>query len=331
MIRRREFITLLGGAAAAWPVAARGQQRAATRRLGVLMNGAPTDARSQSYVAAFEKVLRELGWNAGLNLHTEYRWNEGDVARMAGHAQELARLAPDVIICASSANLRAVQQATRTIPVVFLQVSEPVDQGFVPSLARPGGNTTGFAAYELSMGGKWVDLLKQIAPGLARVAVMFNPDTSPQSRYFLRSIEAAAPTFGVQAVAMPVRSTSDIEGGLESLSLQGDGGLIFPTDTFTELRGGLIIEQTTRHRLPAIYGSSRYPSIGGLMFYGPDLGAQWREAAKYVDRILRGAKPGDLPVQAPTRYALIINLKTARAIGVELPMSLMLRADEVIE
>jgi putative ABC transport system substrate-binding protein len=330
-VKRREFITLLGGAAA-WPLAA-GAQSGPQRRVGVLMNGAATDAEAQSYMAAFVQGLRQLGWVEGQNLRLDIRWNAGDAALARTYAAQLIGLMPDVILAVTTVNLEIVRQATSTAPVVFVQVSDPVAQGFVASLPKPGGNLTGFSGTEFSIGGKWLDLLKEIAPGLARVAIMFNPDTAPQAKFFMRSIEAAASSLRVQSVVVPVRVTADIDHAIESLARAPSGGLILTTDPFTNLRQQLIAELASRHRLPAISWVPDFPKNGGLMSYGATINFrdQFRQAAGYVDRILKGEKPADLPVQAPTRYELVINLKTAKALGIEVPATLLARADEVIE
>jgi putative ABC transport system substrate-binding protein len=331
-MNRRAFITLLGGAAV-WPLAAPAQQPGPVRRVGVLMNGAATETVPQSYVTAFVQALRQLGWVEGQNLRVDVRWNAGDAALARVYAAQLIGLMPDVILTASTTNLTVIRQATNSVPTVFLQVSDPVEQGFVASVTRPGGNLTGFSMFEFSVGGKWVDLLKEIAPGLARVAVMFNPDTSPQSKFFMRAVEAAAPSLGVTATAAPVRSTADIEPAFESISRQPNSGLILPTDTFTRMRQGLIAELAGRHRLPSLSAGEDFARDGGLMYYGPivNLLNQFRQAASYVDRILRGEKPGDLPIQRADKYTLVINLKTARALGLTVPLPLLGLADEVIE
>ena len=303
------------------------------RRIGVLMSGAATATTSQSYVAMFVEALRQLGWTEGQNVRVDIRWNAGDAQLTRIYAAQLIGLMPDVILAATTANLEAIQQATSTVPVVFTQVSDPVAQGFVASVAKPGGNLTGFSAYEFSIGGKWLELLKEIAPGLARIGVMFNPDTSPQSKFFMRSIEAAAPTLGVQATAVPVRSSADIEPAFESFAGAPNGGLILPTDAFTRLHQKLVTEMAARHRLPSISADPDFPKDGGLMYYGARINTidQFRQAATYVDRILKGAKPGDLPVQLPDRYTLTINLKTAKALGLQIPDKLLALANEVIE
>jgi putative ABC transport system substrate-binding protein len=337
MTSRREFITLLGGAAATpsvlWPRAARAQRSQTARRVGVLMNGAATEPGPQSYLAAFVQALRQLGWIEGQNLSLDVRWNAGDAALARIYAAQLIGLMPDAILASSTTNLRIIQQATSTVPVVFTQVSDPVAQGFVASLTRPGANLTGFSAYEFSIGNKWLDLLKEAAPGLARVGVMFNPDTSPQSKFFMQAVEAAAPSLRVQASAIPVRTVADIEQALERFASQPNGGLILPTDTFTRLHQKLIIELAGRHRLPTIASVRDYAQDGGLMTYGAlsNLVVHFQQAAGYVDRILKGAKPADLPVQRADRYTFVLNLKTAKALGLTIPLPLLGLADEVIE
>jgi putative ABC transport system substrate-binding protein len=333
-MKRREFITLLGGAAASWPLAARAQQAGPMQHVGVLMNGVATDPARQSFVAAFVQGLRQLGWTEGHNLRIDVRWNAGDAELARTYAAQLIGLMPDVILAASTTNLTVIQQATSTVPIVFLQVSDPVAQGIVPNLMHPGGNITGYSDNEFSIGGKWVNLLKEAAPGLARVAVMFNPDTSPQSQFYMRAIEAVAPSLGVQPVAVPVRTTADIEPTLASFAREPNGGLILPTDTFLTLHYKLVADLAARYRLPAIGALSDFLKDGGLMYYGtPDihLADQFRQAATYVDSILKGAKPGDLPVQLRDKYTLGINLKTAKALGLTLPSGLLAIVDEVIE
>jgi putative tryptophan/tyrosine transport system substrate-binding protein len=263
----------------------------------------------------------------------DVRWSAGDAGLARTYAAQLIGLMPDVILASSTTNLMVIRQATSTVPVVFVAVSDPVAQGFVASMRQPGGNLTGLSIYEFSTGGKWLDLLKQVAPGLARVAVMFNPETSPQSRFFMQAIEAAAPSLGVQAIATPVRTTADIEPALASFARQPNGGLLLPTDTFTVLRVSLIADLAARYGLPSIGPGTNFAKIGGLLEYGTSIDAagQMRQAASYVDRILKGSKPGDLPVQAPTNYRLVINLKTAKALGLTIPETLLATADEVIE
>jgi ABC-type uncharacterized transport system substrate-binding protein len=331
-VNRREFISLLGGAAAAWPLAARAQS-SSSRRIGILMNAIATETVPQSYVAAFVQALRQLGWTEGQNLRVDIRWNAGDAQLARIYAAQLIGLTPDVILTASTTNLTIIQQATSTVPVVFVQVSDPVEQGFVESAAKPGGNLTGFSFFEFSIGGKWLNLLKEIAPGLAHVGVVFNPNTSPQSKFFMRSVEAAASSLGVRAMVVPVRSTDDIEPAFKSFAQQPNGGLILPTDTFTRLRMELIADLASRYRLPAICAFPEFAREGGLMYYGAaiNLVDQYRQAATYVDRILKGTKPGDLPVQRADKFTLVINRKTAKALGLTVPLPLLGLADEVIE
>jgi putative tryptophan/tyrosine transport system substrate-binding protein len=327
---RREFIALLGGAAA-WPLAALGQ--AAPRKVAVLMNGAATEAMPQSYLTAFVQELRRLGWIEGQNLRVEVRWNGGDAELARFYAGQLIGLMPDVILSSSTMNLIAVRQAAAGIPVVFVGVSDPVAQGFVTSIIKPSGNVTGFGMYEFSVGGKWLGLLREVAPSLARVAVMFNPDTSPQSKLFMQAIASSAPTLGLQVLALPIHATSDIAPTLEEFSRQPNGGLILPTDTFTRLRWALISDLAVAHRLPTIGAEDGFCNNGGLMSYSASvsLADQFGQAAGYVDRILKGEKPGDLPIQMATKYKLTINFKAAKALGIDVSPSLSTRADEVIE
>jgi putative ABC transport system substrate-binding protein len=333
-MNRRQFITLLGGTAGAWPVAALAQG-GPMRRVGVLMNAVATESLQQSYLAAFSEALRQAGWTEGQNLRIDVRWNAGDAELARTYAAQLIGLLPDVILTASTTNLTMVRQATSTVPVVFVQVSDPVAQGFVPSLSHPGGNITGFSQYEFSIAGKWLDLLKKIEPGLERVAVMFNPDTAPQSRFFMQSAETAAQALGVQAIAAPVRATADIEPALERFASVPNGGLLLPTDTFTRLRLDLILDVAVRRHLPTVGTSADFVRQGGLLGYVTattnDVLDEFRRAAAYVDRILRGAKPGDLPIQQENRYTLIINLKTAKVLGLIIPPTLLALADEVVE
>jgi putative ABC transport system substrate-binding protein len=263
----------------------------------------------------------------------EVRWNAGDAQLARIYAAQLIGLQPDAILAASTTNLIAVREATSAVPVVFTQVSDPVAQGFVTSVTRPGGNLTGFSQYEFSIGGKWLDLLKEAAPGIARVAVMFNPETSPQSKFFMRAVEAAASSLGVKVVMAAVGTTADIEPAIESFAREPNGGLMLPTDSFTRLRLNLIAELANRHRLPAIATNDDFPKEGGLMYYGSNVNLPdtFRQAASYVDRILKGTKPGDLPVQLADKYTLVINLKTAKALGLNIPLPLTGLADELIE
>src|SRR5215813_11468163 len=295
-MKRREFITLLGGTAAAWPLAARAQQ---PRRVGVLMGFPATDSVAQAYLAAFVQALRQFGWIEGQNLRIDIRWNAGGAALGQTYAAQLIGLQPEVILAATTKNLEVIREATTTVPVVFVQVSDPIAQGFVASLTKPGANLTGFSAYEFSTGGKWLDLLKEIAPGLTRVAVLFNPDTSPQSKFFMRAVEAAASSHGVRASAVAVGSAADIEPAITKFAREPNGGLILPTDTFIRLHRKLVVELAERHRLPTISWDPEFPRAGGLMCYSVTVTTleQYRQAAGYVDRILKGAKAGDLPIQ----------------------------------
>ena len=329
-MRRREFITFLGGAATAWPLPAWAQQRG-QRRLGVLIQGKPTDESYRSFLTAFVDAFQKLGWIDGQNIRIDYRWSADDAELANFYAAELVALNPDVILASTTSNLIALQRVNHAIPMVFTSVSDPVEQGFVQSLARPGGNITGFTAFEFSIGARWLDLLNQLVPGLTRVFVMFNPETSLQSTFFMRSIEAAAPAFGMQAMAAPVHEPADIQPVIESLARASNGGLIIPPDTFTRLRRDLIAELTIRYRVPAITQSEDFVRSGALMSYGLDGLDPFRGAASYVDRILKGEKPADLPVQNPTKYEPGINLKTAKALGLTVPNTLLATADEVIE
>jgi putative ABC transport system substrate-binding protein len=331
-MRRREFIAGLGGAAA-WPVMTRAQQSGGVRRVGVLMNSAPTDAEYQSYFATFVQGLRQLGWTEGKNLHLDVRWTAGDAALAKTYSAQLMRLTPDAILANTTVNLTVIHEVSSTVPIVFVEVSDPVAQGFVASIRQPGGNITGFTFYEFSIGGRWLDLLKEAVPGLTRVAVMFNPDASPQSRFFMRAIEAAAPSLGLEVIAMPVLAEADIEPALAGFARQPNGGLILSTSNFTRLRYSLIAKLTEHYRLPSIAGLSSFAKQGGLMDYSSsiDLVGQFRQAASYIDRILKGEKPGGLPVQAPDKYVLVINLKAARALSLTMPEPLLATADEVIQ
>jgi putative ABC transport system substrate-binding protein len=331
-MRRRNFIAGLGGAAALWPHAARAQK---THTIGILMNGAPGEPMPQTNANVFVDGLRALGWVDGRNLRIEYRWNNGSAERAKAHAQDLVKLNPEVILAASTTNLIALRSATQSVPIVFLQVSDPLMQGHVTSVTHPGGNITGFSAFEFSIGGKWIELLKEVAPKLTRVAVMSNPDTAPQTKFFLRAIQSAASTFNIEVVAAPVRSEGDIASAIANLSGTNPGGLILSTDSYTRLRQSRIAELSREARVPALSAVMAFIDEGGLLSYGASsiegLTAQYRQAASYVDRILKGAKPGDLPVQAATKFELGINRKTANALGLEIPPKLLFTADRVIE
>ncbi len=330
-MRRRTFIAGLASAAAR-PVVARAQQVERVRRVGVLMNFAATQTDGQSFVTAFIQRLRELKWVEGQNLQIDLRWNAGDAFLARLYAAQLIGLAPDVILAASTTNLTAVRQATSTVPIVFISITDPVAQGIVGNANHPGGNLTGFSSNEFSLGGKWLDLLKQVAPDLNRVAVMFNPDTSPQAKFYMEAIEAAAPARGVTAIASPVRTVADLKPAIEGIGRQPNGGLLLTTDSFTRLHNSQIAELAARYRLPSISYVAEFATKGGLMSYGTtDFVRQYQQAADYVDRILKGARPGDLPVQGVDRYSLTINLKTAKSLGLEIPANLLAVVDEVIE
>jgi putative ABC transport system substrate-binding protein len=311
-MRRREFITLLGGAAVGWSLSARAQTDQ-MRRIGALMAYAASDPEGQSRGAAFEQGLKGLGWADGHNLRIEYRWPGDDVDRIRTFAKELVGMAPDAILGGATPAVTALQRATRTIPIVFAGVTDPVGQGIVESLAHPGGNLTGFTNFEFSLGGKWLELLKEIAPHVRRVALMFNPETAPAASLYLRSVEAVAPSFAVELTGTPVHDEAEMERAMASLAREPLGGLIVLPDIFTISHRKLTIALAARHRLPAIYSLSYFARDGGLVSYGIDTVDQYRGAALYVDRILKGAKPADLPVQAPNKFELVINLKLARA------------------
>jgi putative tryptophan/tyrosine transport system substrate-binding protein len=330
-MQRREFITLLGGAAVAWPITARAQQPDRMRRLGLLMGYAENDPLSQPWITAFLQGLSELGWSDSRNLHIDYRWAGADVERIKQFAKELAALKPDVILANSTPVTAVLQRETTDIPIVFVIVSDPVGAGFVASLARPGGNITGFINFEESMGGKWLELLKEIAPRVERVAILFNPAVAPFAENFLNPFKAAAASLAVEAVAAPVRDKSELETVIASQAREPNGGLAVIPDSFTNAHRVEITSLTADHRLPGIYPYRYYAELGGLLSYGIDPTDNFRRAATYVDRILKGAKPSELPVQAPVKYVLVINLKTARALGLDVPLFLQQRADEVIE
>ena len=327
-LRRRQFITLLGGAAA-WPLAARAQAKK-VRRIGVLMGLVAGDPEAQSRLVAFENGLRELGWFNGRNLSIEYRWaGDGNVLR--DHAAELLAIAPDLILTNSTPVTVALRERSEAVPIVFTQVVDPVGQGLVPNLAHPGGNVTGFTSFEFSIGTKWLEALKQTAVRVTRVALVFNPQSAPYADLFLRPVEAAAPSFSVAPIAAAVRDPADVDRVFDALAREPNGGLIvFPDISMTNYREA-IISLAARHRLPAIYPFRFFADSGGLMSYGTDVAEVFRRAATYVDRVLKGTTPGELPIQAPTKYELIINLKTAKALGIDVPPSLLARADEVIE
>jgi putative tryptophan/tyrosine transport system substrate-binding protein len=329
-LRRREFITLLGGAAAAWPLAARAQQSERVRRIGVLMPLAADDAEGQARLAAFLQGLRELGWTDGRNVRIDTRWTAGNPDEIRKSAAEFVADAPDVILAAATPIVAALQPATRSVPIVFALVADPVAAGFVDSLSRPGGNINGFMNFEYGISGKWLELLKEIAPGVKRVAVI-RELTSPSGLGQLGALQGAAPAFGVEVIPIGTRDAGEIERGIGAFARGPNGGLIVPGGVAGTVYREPIIMLAARHRLPTVYSDPVSVTGGGLISYGPDRVDPFRRAAGYVDRILKGEKPADLPVQAPVKYELVINLKTAQALGLEIPPSLLARADKVIE
>ena len=331
-MRRRQFITLLGGAAAAWPVATRAQPSERVRRIGVFTNLAADDAESQARIGAFLQGLQQSGWTIGSNLRIDYRWAAGDAERMQVVAKELVALQPHVILARSTPVTAALLRQTRTIPIVFTLVSDPVGERFVESLARPGGNVTGFTNVEFSLTGKWLELLKEVAPSTKRVAFIFNPKLAPGGgSYYMRLIEATASSFAVTPTATPVHDAAEIERTIGEFAREPNGGLVVLPDATTLVHRAVIIAMAARHRVPAIYAFRDIVVDGGLISYGVDVLDQFRRAAGYVDRILKGAKPAELPVQLPTKFVMTINLKTARALGLDVPLFLQQHADELIE
>jgi putative ABC transport system substrate-binding protein len=328
-MRRRDFIMLLGGAAAVWPITAIGQGNPA-RRVAALMGSAADDPLSSERRAAFQKRLEQLGWKVGGNLQIDYRYPGVNIERLRSDAAELVKLAPDVIFAQSTQALAAAQAATRSIPIVFAGVSDPVQQGFVASLAHPGGNFTGFANYEFSIAGKWLELLKQFVPELTHVGFLFGPGAGP-SKFFVASLEVAAPSLGVTVATLAVKNDADIEPALAGIARQASGGLIVGIDTFIQARRKEVVAFAARYRLPVVCPQRDWIEAGGLMSYGNITLDQYRGAAIYVDRILKGANPGDLPIQLPTKFELVLNLSAAKELGREFPLSLLVRADEVIE
>jgi putative ABC transport system substrate-binding protein len=329
-VNRRQFITLLGSAAAGWPLAARAQQPEQMRRIGVLMGGVKSDPVQQARLAAFLDELRQLGWTDGRNVRIDTRWSAASADRYRTYAAELVGLAPDVILASASASVAALQQASRSAPIVFANVIDPVGAGFVDSLARPGGNATGFIQFEYSLSGKWLELLKEIAPGVTRAAVLRDPALTAGIGQFA-AIQSNASSSAVELSAIDTRDIVEIERAVVAFARKPNGGLVVTASPSALTHRDQIIALATRLRLPNVYPFRYYPSNGGLISYGPDYIDHFRRAAGYVDRILKGEKPADLPVQAPTKYELVINLKTAKALGIDVPPSLLARADEVIE
>jgi putative ABC transport system substrate-binding protein len=332
-MRRREFITLLGGAAASWPVTARAQPPAPdrVRRVGLLMGPAEGDPEAHTWVAAFVEGLRELGWTEGRNLQLIYRWAGGNLGRIETFGRELIELKPDVILASNTPAVAALKHESQTIPVVFANLSDPVDTGLVPNLARPGGNITGFTAFEYSLAGKWLETLKAIAPRISRIALVFDPETGPFAEKYISSLQAAGQSLGVESIEAPVRHLGDVERVLVGQAREPGGSILVMPTSFAVANRLSIIPLVARYRVPAIYPYPVMAKDGGLVAYGADSVSLFRRAASYVDRIMRGANPGDLPVQQPTKYNLVINLKTAKALGLDVPATLLARADEVIE
>jgi ABC-type uncharacterized transport system substrate-binding protein len=328
-MKRRAFILALGGAAATWPLAAQAQQNEPTRRIGVLMTTAD-DPEGQRRLSAFREGLERRGWAEGKNIRIEVNWSVSDAERARSVVDELIGRAPDLILTSGTPATSALHHARTAIPVVFTVVSEPIEQGFVQSLARPGGNITGFTNLEPGLGGKWIELLKEIAPKVTRAAIIFNPQTAPAAIVTSRSADEAAEKLAIELARSPVRDPAEIESAITRLRRQTDG-FILPPDTFLNIHRKLIVELASRYQIPAVYPSSYMVAEGGLASYGIDLADSFRQAAFYVDRIFHGEKPADLPVQQPTKFDLAINLKTAKALGLTVPTTLLARADEVIE
>ena len=331
-MRRREFITLLAGAAATWSLAARAQQDQRVRRIGVLMGDFPeNNPEARAVVAAFREGLQKLGWTEGRNIRIDTRWAAADIEAMQRFAKELVGSQPELIFSTNTPATAALLQQTRTIPIVFVQVTDPVGSGFVASIPRPGGNVTGFITMAPTMAGKWLEMLKEIAPRVKQVAFLFNPATAPYFEYYLNPFKAAAQSFAVEAIAAPARDVSALESVIAAQARAPNGGLIVMPDSFTQAHRVEIISLAARYRLPAVYAFRFFTELGGLLSYGNDIPDNYQRAATYVDRILKGAKPSELPVQAPVKFELAINLKTAKALGLDVPLFLQQRADYVIE
>jgi putative ABC transport system substrate-binding protein len=332
-MRRREFILLLGGAAPslpAWPLTARAQQGERVRRIGIILPAAADNSQFQTWLGAFLQGLGQAGWLIGHNVHIDIRWATADGAEIRKHAAALAALAPDVVLAHGVSTVGSLQQATRSVPIVFPVIADPVGAGVVDSLARPGGNATGFMVFEYSLTGKWLELLKQIAPGVARAAVLRDA-SNPGGMAQFGAIQSAAPSLGVEVSPVNLRAAPEIERAVAAFARTGNGGLIVTATGHAARHRELIVTLAARHKLPAVYYERSFPAAGGLISYGPDYADRYRQAAAYVDRILKGEKPADLPVQAPTRYETVINLKTAKALGLAVPPTVLARADEVIE
>jgi ABC-type uncharacterized transport system substrate-binding protein len=330
-MQRREFITLLGASTFAWPLAARAQQATAVRHVAFLHPYAENDAEVLARVIAFREGLESLGWTENRNIRIEHRYSGGDLGRIRAYATELAHSAPGLIVGSGTPITAALKEATSTIPIVFNLVNDPVGQRFVPSLSRPGGNITGFTFIDFPLIGKWLEMIKEIAPGVRHIALMFNPDTTPFYPAFLHELEAANKSLAVELSASPVHDEAEVEAAITALAREPGGGLIAAPDAFINNHRRAIMTLTERHRLPAIYGFRQFATEGALISYGPDSADIVRRSAGYVDRILKGERPADLPVQAPTKYELVINLKTAKALGINVPLHLQQLADEVIE
>jgi putative tryptophan/tyrosine transport system substrate-binding protein len=330
-MNRRVFVTLLGGAAASWPLAVRAQQLGKVPLVGALMPFAEGDEEAERRRNAFQRGLEAFGWTNGQNIRIEYRWVGSDRDRIRSYAADIVGLAPDVILANATPVLAAIRQETRTIPIVFVQVIDPVSRGFVKSLAQPGGNVTGFTNFEFPMGGKWVEVLKEVAPRITSIAVVFNPDTAPYGEPFFQQITTSASSLSIEAIEARVRNVVELEKAVAGIAAKSNGSLIVLPDTFTTVHRDSIIALADRHQLPGVYPFRYFATRGGLVSYGVDAEDMFRRSASYIDRILKGEKPADLPVQAPTKYELVINLKTAKALGLEVPPTLLARADEVIE
>jgi putative tryptophan/tyrosine transport system substrate-binding protein len=331
MTNRREFITLVGGSAAAWPLAARAQQGERMRRIGVLMAYTESDSEAQAWIAAFRQGLQKLGWTDGRNISLDIRWATGERAAIERFAKELVARGPELILASTTPATAALLQHTRSIPIVFALVSDPVGSGFVASFSRPGGNVTGFTTMDPTMAGKWLELLKEVAPRVARVAFLFNPSSAPYIDFYLDPFKAAAPSFAVDVITVPVHAAAELEATVAAQAREPNGGLLLWSDAFMSAHRAEITSLLARYRLPAVSPFRIFTEAGALLSYGSDPVDNFRRTASYVDRILKGEKPSDLPVQAPVTFELVINLKTAKSLGLEVPWHLQQRADEVIE